>query len=155
MATSQKPRKAHRARPVHIHSAHNAISRQHTMDDDQITDIGIAYWTALDIHLRAPDEQQWAVLASAMNIAIILAERGHGTEFIPTIKTALEGLQRSKDRAATGKSWALDAGAIASIREALTVHDAQCASAKMIEMRNALREVHRRIERGIAYGVAA
>lgn len=156
MARQKKPRnKPYRPRPVHVLAMANVIQRHHPMAEDQTTDLGIAYWTALDIHLRAPADTHWGVLASTMNIALILAERGHGIEGIDTIKDAIKGLQRAKDRAGTGKSWALDADAIFSVRTALQVHDEQVKSAKLIEMRDALREVRRRVMRGDAYGVEA
>lgn len=152
MARSQKPRKAYRHRQVHLHAAANAIARQHPMTDDQTTDLGIAYWTALDGHMRNPTDTQWGVLASTCNIALILAERGYGIEHIEAIKDALKGLQRAKTRAATGKSWAMDSDGLLSLRLALQIHDEQVKSAATIEMRNAVREVHRRINQGITYG---
>lgn len=152
MARSQKPRKAYRPRPVLLHAAANAIARQHPMTDDQTTDLGIAYWSALDIHMRQPTDTQWGVLASTCNIALILAERGYGIEHIEAIKDALKGLQRAKTRAETGKSWALDADCFLSLRTALQIHDEQVKTAATIDMRHAVREIHRRIHKGTAYG---
>lgn len=117
------------------------------MTEDQQTDLAIAYWTALDIHLKNPSIEQWGILMSGANIALVLAQRGHGKEKIDTIQEAISGLERAKERASNGMSWALDSRAIAAIRETLTVHDAQCASATVYMLKEALRLVRKQAER--------
>lgn len=136
-------RKKYKPKPVNALAAFNALNRHKPMTTEQTTDLGIAYWTALDIHLRDPSVAQWGILASCVNTAIQLANRGYGAEFHDTLNRASYALNRCKDRAAQGKSYALDADGIAAIREALQVHDAQCSSAKVIEVRDALRDVYR------------
>lgn len=135
---------------MQILAAANALHRQHKMDDGQLTDLGIAYWSAFDNHMRKPTGAQWGVLASAMNVGVVLAERGAGCPDV--FVNALEGLQRAKERAEQGKSWALDGDCIAAVRVALEHHDLQMKECRIIEVSSALNEVRRRVQTGAAYG---
>jgi len=91
----------------------------------------------------------------SLNVALALSERGIGAEYQPYMIKALDGAFRAKVRAAGGKAWRYDGEAISAIREALEIHDEQIKLATREQLRNALREVHRRTADGNVYEAAA
>lgn len=126
------------------------------MTEDQARDLGIAYHVALECMLRGTgDEESWSTVTCSLNIALVLAERGIGAEYEPTLVRALDGAFRAKLRAQRTARWAYDGDAINDIREAFALHDEQMKVALVGEVRAALREVHRRIDAGNVYREAA
>lgn len=122
------------------------------LQDDQATDIYVGYWMAFNQMVAGEsDEGKWCTVACSLNIALVLAERGVGQEYEPHIVKGLDGAFRAKLRAARLGAWRYDGEAITAIRDALEVHDEQIKLVSKQEMRDALKEVHRRIEAGHAY----
>lgn len=81
-----------------------------------------------------------------LDIASALAESDIGAEHLPTIRDALDGMQRAKERAQRTGRWALDGDALNAVRTALNIHDAQVGIATKGDMRAAMAEVERRID---------
>ncbi len=116
------------------------------LQDDQMRDLGIAYRIAYDL-LRTGlgNEESWSTLACVLDIASALAESGMGAEHLPTIRDALDGMHRAKERAQRTGRWALDGDALNAVRNGLAIHDAQVEAATKGDMRAAMAEVERRI----------
>ncbi|SDH10526.1 hypothetical protein SAMN05216466_107115 [Paraburkholderia phenazinium] len=121
------------------------------LTDDQQRDLGLVYHIAFEQMLRDGDEESWYVLASSMNVALVLAERGYGEEFIPEVKAAMESLMAVKYRADRTGKWTFDESGIAAMRHAITLHDQQCALATRAEIKEALRAIVKRANEGHMY----
>jgi hypothetical protein len=129
-------------------SAQEARAEAAPLTDDQQRDLGLSYWLCFDQMLHGGSEEAWHSLASTLNIALVLVERGFGAEYESEIKDAQNALMRAKSRQARTGSWSLDADGIAAFRKALCIHDAQMGLAERSEIRAATTEVRRRIEGG-------
>lgn len=126
------------------------------LSDDQVRDLGLNYRMAFRAMLNGgATEERWSICVCSLNIALVLAERGLGEEYIPRINEALAGAFRAKVRAGSIGSWGFDGPAIQAIKDAFDVHDEQLTLATKNETRAALHEVHRRADEGNVYQEAA
>lgn len=165
MARRDKPKrsKAYRPRPVSQVGGLFAIGGQHVaaedrrpMSNDQITDLEVAYRLAFhDMINGRATEENWCVCVCSLNIALVLAERGLGEEYIPALNTALEDAFRAKIRAGRTGKWGFDGDAIQAIKDAFAVHEEQIKLAMKQEIRDALHEVYRRADEGNVFREAA
>jgi hypothetical protein len=114
----------------------------------QQTDLGLCHHIAFENMLKRGSEEDWYVLASSMNVALVLAEQGYGTEYIPDVKAAMESIMDCKYRADRTKRWAFDGDGIQSMRRALDLHDQQCAMATRAEIKAALQAIVKRANEG-------
>jgi len=157
MPASSKPRRKYQPgrwlrRTV---AAHEARIEAATLTDDQQRDLGLAYWLNFQTMLNAPSESAWYALAASLNVALVLCDRGFGTEYTDEIKTAQAALMRAHKRNSDGKSWALDADGIKAVRAALSLHDAQVEVAARKEIRLAISEIAERVRNGDVMEVVA
>lgn len=150
--------KAYRPRPVRATAALALLGRRADIElevpvsDLHQTNLGLAYRLAFDqLCTGQGEELHWCTVVTALNVGVILAERGYGPEEQPTFNTALEGAFRARIRVARGHRWGFDGSAMTAIKVALDVHDQQVAAVTQLEMRDALFEVNRRIDAGIVY----
>lgn len=114
-------------------------------------EIALGHHLSFEALLRCPTEEAWYDLAGNLNMALVLCERGIGAEYIDDIKAAMIGMMRSKYRADRTGSYALDADAIASLKTALAVHDAQLEVAERSELRAAAKTIVDRANNGDIY----
>ncbi|MBV8666713.1 MAG: hypothetical protein JO269_09535 [Burkholderiaceae bacterium] len=162
MATNRKHKK-YRPRAVSavgglfaIQAKHDAASDALPMTDDQIADLSIAFRLAFQAMLTgAADEQQWSTCVASLNIAMVLAERGIGPEYLPQFTAALDGAFRARIRATRTGKWGFDGDAIQAIKEAFSAHELQIEHATKQEIREALIEVRLRVDAGQVYQEAA
>ncbi|WEF34886.1 hypothetical protein [Pseudoduganella chitinolytica] len=164
MTKPKKPRnKTYRPKPVAIHGGLIAIAMCHArgheaspLRHDQLSDLGIAYWLSLD-NLRAGDanEECWSCVSCALNIGMVLAERGIGAEYEQTFVQALDGAFRAKARSVRTRNFRLDGDALRDIETAFQVHDEQMKIATRAEVADAMTTVRQRIEAGNVYQEAA
>ncbi|HEX7911749.1 MAG TPA: hypothetical protein VF534_27160 [Paraburkholderia sp.] len=117
----------------------------------QQTDLGLAYHIAFENMLKRGSEEDWYILASSLNVALVLAERGYGEEFIPEVKAAMESLMDCKYRADRTGKWAFDGAGVIAMRHAITLHDQQCALATRAEIKKALQAIVKRANEGHMY----
>ncbi|WP_207002550.1 hypothetical protein [Trinickia mobilis] len=83
-------------------------------------------------------------VAYALNMAMVLCERGLGREWLALVQRAQEALVRSAaDSHKVGK-WVLDDDAYALICEALEIHDQQAEAATTAAIQAAENEINRR-----------
>jgi hypothetical protein len=133
------------------------------MGREQVTDIGLTAWIAYTNMTTSakPDGDDWAIIASSLNTALMLAEDGYGIEHQEQFNRALEGICRAwlrnqKSLQDTGlEKWRFDGPAINDIRDALELHDQQCALVTKGDIRRALIAVRDRINAGQVYQIEA
>ena len=119
------------------------------LEQDQQTDLGIAYRMALQsLRTGGGQEADAHTLACTLNIALVLAERGYGADWVERVKTAQVGLVRCMERGQRTGRWGLDGEAMTAMSDALSLHDEQIALATQREIREAIAEVHRRVTVG-------
>ncbi|WP_175952844.1 hypothetical protein [Burkholderia sp. BCC0405] len=121
------------------------------LKDGQQRDLALCYHISFENMLKRGNEEDWYVLASAMNVALVLAEQGYGEEFIPEIKRAMESLMAVKYRADRTSQWAFDGAGIQHMRIAIELHDQQCALANRGEIKKALKTIVKRANEGHMY----
>ena len=164
MTKPKKPRKkAYRPKPVAQHGGLVAIAMCHargenasTLTSDQTTDLGVAYWLSFE-NLRTGDanEESWSCVACALNVALVLCEKGIGAEYEQALVTALDGCFRAKIRSTKTGNFRLDGEALRDIETALHIHDQQMAIAKRWEVTAAMNTIYKRLKDGNVYEVAA
>ncbi|SAK65660.1 Fis family transcriptional regulator [Caballeronia pedi] len=156
MAGNKKPRKAYRPRAINRTIGIDVLERRTPMDKAQTTDLGIAYHVALDEMLKGRGtEEHWSTVVCALNISLVLAERGYGSELVETVKKALAGAVRVRDRARKCGRWGFDGDAMNDVRAVIALHDEQMRVVTKAVVLSALSEVHRRIDAGNAFREAA
>jgi hypothetical protein len=164
MAGNKKPRnKAYRPRPISMIGGIDIIAKRHDvtelmqpMSDGQITDLAVAFRLAFQQMLNGgASEENWCVCVCSLNIAMVLAERGIGEQYIGEINQSLEGAFRAKVRAGRTGAWGFDGDAIQAIKLAYEIHEEQLKLAAKHEIVGALREVHRRADAGNVFKEAA
>jgi hypothetical protein len=94
-------------------------------------------------------------VACALHTAKALSEAGYGPEYEARLKTAIEASNRAMDRAIAGTGLGFDGIGLQAVRTGLMVHDAQLDGVQAKHFVLAMKEVARRSQMGIAYGVAA
>jgi hypothetical protein len=160
----KKPRnKKYRPRPVAQHGGLVAIAMCHARGEnasvlqaDQVTDLGVAYWLSFE-NLRTGDanEESWSCIACALNVALVLAEKGIGAEYEGALVKALDGAFRAKTRSARAGNFRLDGEALRDIETALQIHDQQMTLAKRWEVTAAMQTIYKRLAEGNVYKEAA
>lgn len=164
MTKPKKPRnKKYVPRRVTTHGGLAAIAMCYargenasTLTSDQTTDLGVAYWLSFE-NLRAGDanEESWSCVACALNVALILCEKGIGAEHEQQLVAALDGTFRAKIRSAKTGNFRLDGDAMRDIETALQIHDQQMAIAKRWEVTAAMNTIYKRLAEGNVYREAA
>lgn len=163
MSKPKKPRhKKYVPRPALSGGGLHAIAACHAryesatpLRDDQLTDLGSAYW--LSFHgLTNGDatEEQWSCVVCSLNIAMALAEAGIGAECEQDVVIAMDGAFRAKIRSERTGNFRLDGDAVRDITAALHMHDEQMKLAHRREIEGALLTVQQRVKAGHVYTVA-
>lgn len=163
----KKPKKArnktYRPRPVSQHGGLVAIAMCHARGEnasllkpDQVTDIGVAYWLSFEnLRIGSANEEAWSCVACALNVALVLCEKGIGAEYVDALVTALDGCFRAKIRSEKTGNFRLDGEALRDIETALAIHDQQMEIAKRWEVTEAMQTIYKRLEEGNVYEVSA
>jgi hypothetical protein len=119
------------------------------LSETEQKDIRTAYW----LHFGAltqgeANETAWMFVVTALNIGVMLCERGIGPELLPELIRAQEGAFRAHLRAKNGASYRLDGDGIVAIRAALLSHELQLEHATHADMDWADQEMRRRMMAG-------
>ena len=144
-----RKRGAHFHRRIDPHAGLHALAMNRPLDASQKTDESIALRVSLEaLRTGRADESAFHSITAAVNVSLILCERGHGKEYEPDIKQALESLMRVWQRAQKSARWLFDGPGWQRVNHAIDIHEAQLALISRIEARDAMREVMRRINQG-------
>lgn len=153
MSRSQKPRKKYNPSRL-IQRIGNSVEKRrdaNPLTDCQQRDLGLAYHLAFENMLKRGNEEDWYILASTVNVALVLAEKGYGEEYIPEIKAAMESMMDCKYTADKTGRWAFTGDGIKAMRLALELHDQQCALATRAEIKLVLQAIIKRANEGHMY----
>ncbi len=144
-----RKRGAHFKRRIDPHAGLQAIAMQHQLDHSQKQTIGLALRTLLEaLRLGKADEHAFHNLAAAVNVSLVLCERGIGEEYLDLVKRAQDALLRLYQRGRQSGRWVMDGPGLNDLREAIDLHEQHLALVSRAEAANAMREVMRRINRG-------
>jgi hypothetical protein len=164
MTKARKPRsKKYVPKPVAQHGGLVAIAMCHargenasTLTSDQTTDLGVAYWLSFEnLRTGTATEEAWSCIACALNVGMVLTEKGIGAEYEADLVRALDGLFRAQIRSKKSGNWRLDGEALRDVEHALQVHDQQMAIAKRWEVTEAMSAIYKRLAAGNVYQEAA
>lgn len=126
-----------------------AIGMQQPLTQDQRDDLGLAVHLAIErLRVGTPIKGDWHTLAAAVNVSMVLCERGVGPEYLPDILAAQDALLRVHDRHAKTGRWAFDGPAYKALTRAVEIHEAHAGAITRDGARAAMLEVRRRAARG-------
>lgn len=127
----------------------HAIGMQQQLTDDQLTDLGMAVHTCIE-RMRTGHgiELDWHTLAAAVNVSLVLCERGIGMELLEDIKTAQDALIEILQRHHRTGKWSFHGSAYVAIARAVEIHEAQIGTVTRDGARAAMLEVRRRVDKG-------
>jgi hypothetical protein len=116
---------------------------------DKQLDLGLAYRTSLEaLRTGLATENDLHTLAAAVNIGMVLCERGIGEEYLGVCFTAQDALMRAIGRAQATGRHGLDGPAIGELATFCELHDEQLRIATQGEVSAAVEEVVRRVKGG-------
>ena len=144
-------RKRSKYRPYRVDRSawSHCVGMQQQLTDDQRTDLGVAVHTSIE-RLRTGNgiELDWHTLAAAVNVSLVLCERGVGAEYLDDIKTAMDALVEIHDRHRRTGKWAFHGSGYVALTRAVEIHEAQIGAVTRDGARAAMLEVRRRVELG-------
>ena len=145
-----RKRGAHFTRRIDPHAGLHALAMNRPLDASQKTDESIALRVSLEaLRTGRADESAFHALTAAVNVSMVLCERGNGGDYLPDILKALDSLLRVWQRAQKTGRWLFDGAGWQHVNHAIDIHEAQLASISRREASDAYREVIRRIDRGL------
>lgn len=121
------------------------------LSESQRRSIGCVYHANLQALMQGGGtEQAWATIASAVNAALLLCERGYQSDAIDidTVKRAQLALLRVQERAAKYGKWVFDGEGLQDVLDAVNLYDQQIAVAKRGDITATLAEIRHRYETG-------
>lgn len=126
-----------------------AIGMQQPLTQEQQDDLGLAVHLAIErLRVGAPIDGDWHTLAAAVNVSMVLCEKGVGREHLDDVLAAQDALLRIFDRHAKIGRWAFDGQAYTELTRAVAIHEAHAAAITRDGARAAMLEVRRRAARG-------
>lgn len=126
------------------------ITKRLPLDESQKRDIGLPVNLAIEAMRTGHGDmgQAWGILASSINVAVMLCEVGVGENVLDEMKKAQAGLVRCKHRAHRTGVWAFDGEGLRDVTEAIGLHEQQLAIATTGQIAHALKIVKQRVEDG-------
>lgn len=163
MPSNSKPRKKMAHRSASYLGGLTAVIRGQTgrsklapLPSENQVNVVIAYHTSIDAMTGGTaTTTHFDTLVYAMDIGVILAEHGIGTEYAEMIQPAMNGLIRAKERYLKTGKFGLDGDALAALKAVAGLHEAQLQVATRGQLEAAINEMHARIARGNTYQEAA
>lgn len=150
-----KKKGANFSRRIDPLAAFRSADRQLPLDSGQKLQLGVVLRTHLEaLRTGRADASAFHNLASAVNVSMVLAERGLGDTYSAQIGAAQEAMVRFKINGDRGR-WLLDGPSLAALIEWLGIYDAQLEATSQQEAMNALDEVGKRVRRGLVFEVMA
>ncbi len=142
-------------RPVDPGAYIRALGMQQKLADIQQIDLAVPVRTAaMAMRSGVAVEHHVHTLASCVNVSLVLCERGAGKEYESDIIAAQMALMRTIERGKRTGRWGFDGPALHEVERALQVWDAQLDVVPKSSLRDAVREVHSRMDRGLVFEVA-
>ena len=98
---------------------------------------------------------EWNTVVEALNIALVLCQRGFGREYEGSIVAALEAAALAMSAYKNTGKWGWPESSCVAINEGLDIHVAQLEQTKQADVLSAIAEVARRIDANDVYKEAA
>lgn len=144
-----RKRGAHFTRRIDPHAGLHALAMNRPLDASQKTDESIALRVSLEaLRTGRADERAFHSITAAINVSMVLCERGVGADYLPHIIQAQQSLLRVWTRSEKTGRWLFDGAGWQHVNHAIDIHEAQLASISRREASDAFREVIRRINQG-------
>ncbi|MFA5170410.1 MAG: hypothetical protein WC426_02510 [Sulfuriferula sp.] len=116
------------------------------IDDSQQVELGVAYRMAYEaLKTGSGVESHFHTLACTANIALVMCERGFGTDYMDDAIKAQDAIVRCFARSKSTDRYLLDGDGISSIARLLELHDAQLEISTNGDLRRTVDEVYKRI----------
>lgn len=126
-----------------------AIGMQQPLTQDQRDDLGLAVHLSLErVRTGNGAELDFHTLAAAVNVSLVLCERGIGPEYLPDVTAAQDALVRMLERQRKTGRWGFDGQGYTTLARAVELHEAQVGGITRDGARAAMLEVRRRVDRG-------
>ena len=139
----------HFPRRVDPLAAFRSASRQLPLDNGQKLQLGVVLRTHLEaLRTGKADATAFHNLASAVNVSMVLAERGLGEDYSELIGGAQQAMVRLKGNGDRKGRWLLDGPNLNALKWWLEVYESQLEVVSQQEAMDALEEVDRRVRRG-------
>lgn len=148
MSRSAKPRKAYKPKHTMTNVLGAFAGMTSTTHADHLQKMKIWTHGALANFAQGNGARKdWDRLVDAMNLAIVLSERGVGPEFQPHFVDAREALLETAVRAAKNSDRFLFRGdELKAMNEAIDCYDAQLENVRAIDLELGMDEVERRLK---------
>lgn len=144
-----RKRSKYRPYPVDRSAWAHCVGMQQQLTDDQRTDLGMAVHTSIErLRIGQGIELDWHTLAAAVNVSLVLCERGVGAEYLDDIKTAQDALIEIMERHRRTGKWAFHGSGYVALTRAVEIHEAQIGAVTRDGCRAAMLEVRRRVDQG-------
>ena len=136
-----------------VHEANRANERKERatpLSESQATSISVLHWICFRAITENGDatESNWTNLAQAINMGLLLAEKGIGDEHMNIVKDAQDAMMRARRRGLEHGRWMFDGDGIKAVEQALLLHDEQVRVATKGELVECLATLRKRIEDG-------
>lgn len=132
------------------------LTDRQPMSQTQLTDLGLGYWLAFDNMLfNASTEYDWNIVTGSLNIGVVMCEEGVHEDALDIFKRALDASFATRIRGEKTGAWRYAGADIDTIRNALQIHDQQCASVTQGRMVKVIYEVRDRVDQGLVYAEPA
>ncbi|MGI4936308.1 MAG: hypothetical protein ACRYF5_06120 [Janthinobacterium lividum] len=163
MSANKRPRKPYVSKPVARAGGLAAISANlhdrimlSKLPPERQTNLVVSYHTSIDAMLdgRAEDNH-FDSIVYALNVGLILAERGLGDQFLHLLEPALAAMHRVKRRHAERGKYLLDGDGLAAVKAVADLHRAQMEVATHQELCDAITEMHKRVPTAQLVGLVA
>ena len=135
-------------------AAFRSASRQLPLDSGQKLQLGVVLRTHLEaLRTGRADEVAFHNLASGVNVSMVLAGRGLGTEYSELIGAAQMAMVRFKSNGDHRGRWLLDGPGLVALKDWLEVYESQLEIVSQQEAMDALNEVDKRVRRGLIFEI--
>ena len=144
-----RKRGAHFTKRIDPHAGLHALAMNRPLDASQKTDESIGLRVSLEaLRTGSAGESAFHAIVAAVNVSMVLCERGHGVHYMPDILQAQTSLLRVWQRAQKSGRWLFDGPGWQHVNHAIDIHEAQLADISRRDASEAWREVVLRIKRG-------
>lgn len=145
MPATKKPRKKYRPRLVASNPIEYVLSGLRNVTPQEMTSVGIINHGALvALVTEAGNKDEWGYLNGAVNLALVLAEKGFGYEFWGELREAQLALANVGRRWLKWQKWQITELEERILGRALEIHDAQLALTVVKDIELGQREVYKR-----------
>ncbi len=152
MANSKKPRKSYRPKGVITNPMDYLLSGLAKPDEDIKLNLRVKFHLAMaNITQGNGRPEDWAMVADAINVCIVLSEMDFGREFYQDLVDAQQAMLDLKERYRRTGRLVPTGDEMQAINVALDLHDQQIDLVRTIDVERAVFTVQKRLAAGIVF----